>query len=101
MGKRKTSSRGPQKKIKQVLPSTFTCLFCNHDDSVVCALDKKAGIGSLSCKICGQSFQAKVNALSAAVDIYSEWVDACEAVASKPEGSEEAKRDISDNEDDY
>jgi len=44
-------------------------------------LDKKAGIGDLFCKICGQKFQAPINYLSAPVDVYSEWIDACEAVA--------------------
>ena len=31
--------------------------------------------------MCGQRFQTPVNHLSAAVDVYSDWVDACEAVA--------------------
>jgi len=66
-------------------------------------LDKKAGVGNLDCKICGQNFQCGINCeylsfcrmrddcvvggqegadkqtwtdLSAAVDVYSEWVDA-------------------------
>lgn len=83
MGKRKKSSRGPVKRLKQVLPTTFTCLFCNHDESVACTLDKKSGLGELVCKVCGQQFQAPINALSAPVDLYSEWVDACEAVATQ------------------
>lgn len=99
MGKRKTSSRGPAKKLKQVLPTTFTCLFCNHDNSVVCMMDKKLGVGNLSCKVCGQSFQSPINGLSAPVDVYSDWVDACESVASKPgAASTEARKDASDSE---
>ena len=62
-------------------------------------LDKKAGVGQLDCRICGQKFQCAVNCmlrseplatspegspadarfstdLSAAVDVYGEWVDA-------------------------
>jgi transcription elongation factor Elf1 len=56
----------------------------------------------LSCKVCGQRFQTGINCgwtfdqlgveeyrltsdpftdLSAAVDVYSDWVDACDAVA--------------------
>lgn len=98
MGKRKKSSRGPTKRIKQVLPTTFTCLFCNHDDSVVCSIDKKLGVGNLNCKVCGQHFQTTVNALSAPVDVYSDWVDACEAVAANPgAASAEAQQDLSDN----
>ncbi|RMJ23195.1 Transcription elongation factor [Aspergillus sp. HF37] len=82
MGKRKKSSRQPQQpKKKEPLPSTFACLFCNHENSVVIKLDKKLGLGNLSCKVCGQRYQTGINYLSAAVDVYSDWVDACDAVA--------------------
>ncbi|KAL2219727.1 transcription elongation factor [Thermoascus aurantiacus ATCC 26904] len=82
MGKRKKSSRKPQgPKKKEPLPTTFSCLFCNHENSVVVKLDKKLGLGNLSCKVCGQRFQTGINYLSAAVDVYSDWVDACDAVA--------------------
>lgn len=94
MGKRKKSSRKPMgpKKVDP-LPTTFTCLFCNHESSVTVKLDKKAGIGSLECKVCGQRFQCGINYLSAAVDVYGEWVDAADAVAQE-EGS--ASRPIYD-----
>ena len=61
-------------------------------------MDKKAGVGELSCKVCGQQFQTGINCemywhnlvllslitrkdLSAAVDVYSDWIDACDIVA--------------------
>jgi transcription elongation factor Elf1 len=82
MGKRKKSSRKPQgPKKKEPLPTSFACLFCNHENSVVVKLDKKLGLGNLACKVCGQRFQTGINYLSAAVDVYSDWVDACDAVA--------------------
>jgi len=84
MGKRKKSSRKPQGPRKnEPLPTVFTCLFCNHEKSVMVKLDKKAGVGTLDCKVCGQKFQCGINYLSAAVDVYSEWVDAADAVAHK------------------
>jgi hypothetical protein len=43
------------------LPTVFTCLFCNHENSVTVKIDKKAGIGSLECKVCGQRFSCTVN----------------------------------------
>ena len=67
-------------------------------------LDKKGGIGELSCKVCGQQFQSGINCklvlwdhgdvarsskphnltdLSAAVDVYADWVDACDQVAKE------------------
>jgi hypothetical protein len=83
MGKRKKSSRkpmGPKKVCRRCsgwyscytnhpvvamqsdpLPSTFTCLFCNHEKSVTVKLDRKAGVGQLDCRICGQKFQCAVN----------------------------------------
>lgn len=80
MGKRKSSAKAP-KKLKQRLDTQFTCLFCNHEKSINCTIDKKANIGTLNCKICGQSFQTSINSLSEPIDIYSNWIDACEAVA--------------------
>ncbi|KAK1770576.1 transcription elongation factor Elf1 like-domain-containing protein [Phialemonium atrogriseum] len=86
MGKRKKSTRKPQgPKKNDPLPTVFTCLFCNHEKSVAVKLDKKAGVGTLNCKVCGQKFQCGINYLSAAVDVYSEWVDAADAVAQSPE----------------
>ncbi|KAL9133802.1 MAG: hypothetical protein Q9175_005021 [Cornicularia normoerica] len=84
MGKRKKSSRKPQgPKKKEPLPTNFPCLFCNHEKSVSVKLDKKAGIGELSCKVCGQQFQTGISYLSAAVDVYSDWIDACDTVAKE------------------
>lgn len=82
MGKRKKSTRKPQKRLVLKLDTKFNCLFCNHDKSVTCTLDKKNSIGSLQCKICGQSFQTRINGLSQPVDVYSDWFDAVEEVNS-------------------
>ncbi|KAI3400179.1 hypothetical protein diail_4064 [Diaporthe ilicicola] len=95
MGKRKKSSRQPQGKKRVALrgfqgdplPTVFTCLFCNHENSVTVKIDKKAGVGSLECKVCAQRFQCTVNYLSAAVDVYGEWVDAAEEVAKDGSGA--------------
>jgi len=88
MGKRAKKAKKPGPKKAEPLATTFACLFCNHEKSVTVKLDRKAGVGQLSCKVCGQSFQCSVNYLSAAVDVYSEWVDACDSVAK--ENTEEA-----------
>jgi len=52
-------------------------------------LDKKLGTGELSCKVCGQHFQTGINYLSAAVDVYSDWIDACDAVAKDAVGRDQ------------
>ncbi|KAH8821709.1 hypothetical protein F5884DRAFT_768782 [Xylogone sp. PMI_703] len=112
MGKRKKSSRKPQgPKKNEPLTTVFPCLFCNHEKSVTVKLDKKAGVGNLSCKVCGQKFQCAVNYLSAAVDVYADWVDACDAVAKEANGNGDllpgsrmsgagARRDRDDDDDD-
>lgn len=103
MGKRKSSAK-PQKKIKQVLETQFSCLFCNHEKSVICTLDRKNGLGELHCKICGQSFQTAINSLSQPVDIYSDWIDACEDLAEEAEvedGGEAGEEDDEFSDDEY
>ncbi|EXJ86456.1 hypothetical protein A1O3_03407 [Capronia epimyces CBS 606.96] len=83
-GKRKKSSRKPQgPRKREPLATTFTCLFCNHEKAIQVKLDKKAGVGNLHCKVCGQHFQTGINYLSAHVDVYSDWIDACENVAQE------------------
>lgn len=64
------------------------------------AIEKKSGVGNLVCKVCGQTFQCNVNCkwvlallmsamltartdLSAPVDVYADWIDACDAVAKE------------------
>jgi len=46
-------------------------------------LDKKSNTGDLACKVCGQTYQTGINYLSQAVDVYSDWIDACDAVAKE------------------
>jgi transcription elongation factor Elf1 len=94
------------------LATTFQCLFCNHENSVSVKIDKKASTGDLSCKVCGQAFQTHTNCtlyqykiqrgpahtslvdLSAPIDVYSDWVDACDSVAkAAAENTSQPRRD--------
>ncbi|CAL1704443.1 unnamed protein product [Somion occarium] len=80
MGKRKKSTRKPTgPKRREPLDTSFTCLFCHHDNSVTVRMDRKEGIAQLFCKVCDQRFQSKVNHLTEPIDIYSEWIDAADA----------------------
>lgn len=81
---------------REPLATTFTCLFCNHEKAIQVKLDKKAGVGNLHCKVCGQRFQTGINYLSAAVDVYSDWIDACENVAQEAAAEEAADKHFSD-----
>ncbi|KAK3066262.1 hypothetical protein LTS18_001865 [Coniosporium uncinatum] len=86
MGKRKKASKPQGPKKRDTLPTNFQCLFCNHENSVSVKLEKKVGVGHLSCKVCGQTFQTGINYLSAAVDVYADWIDACDSVAKEAAG---------------
>ncbi|KAK4989287.1 hypothetical protein LTR66_007103 [Elasticomyces elasticus] len=83
MGKRKKSSKPQGPKKREPLAQQFQCLFCNHEKAVSVKIEKKQGVGHLSCKVCGQTFQTGTNYLSHAVDVYSDWIDACDAVAKE------------------
>ncbi|KAK9843947.1 hypothetical protein WJX81_000188 [Elliptochloris bilobata] len=78
MGKRK-SSKPPPKTQRPKLDIAFNCPFCNSNKSVTATLDYDAGVGSVVCNTCNERFSAKIHKLSEAVDVYSEWIDACEA----------------------
>lgn len=52
---------------------------------MICTLDKKNLLGELHCKICGQTFQTAIHGLSQPVDVYSDWIDACEDLAEEAE----------------
>jgi len=93
MGKRKKSSRkpGPSRR-KEPLETSFTCLFCHHDKSVTVKIVRKEGYALLSCKVCGQSYQSKINHLTEPVDVFSEWLDAADEAARDVGGSGDAMR---------
>ncbi|KAI5209032.1 hypothetical protein E4T39_00996 [Aureobasidium subglaciale] len=94
MGKRKSASKPEGKKKRETLATTFQCLFCNHENSVSVKIDKKASTGELTCKVCGQTFQTVTNYLSAPIDVYSDWVDACDAVAKQAaQSTSQSRRD--------
>lgn len=65
-------------------------------------MDKKNLLGELHCKICGQSFQTAIHSLSQPVDIYSDWIDACEDLAEEADkqggAPEDEKEMYSDDE---
>ncbi|KAF9083564.1 hypothetical protein BGX29_003207 [Mortierella sp. GBA35] len=92
MGKRK-SSRKPQAKVKKTLDSTFDCVSCFHEKSISCKLDFDQKVGHLQCRMCGVSFTCAINYLSHAVDVYHDWIDACEAVNTSAKAAKVASQD--------
>ncbi|CAG2101809.1 unnamed protein product [Medioppia subpectinata] len=80
MAKRK-SKRKPvtTRKAIQPLDTLFNCPFCNHEKSCEVKMDRTRNSGRISCRICLEDFQSTINYLSEPIDVYSEWIDACES----------------------
>eukprot|EP00934_Nitzschia_sp_Nitz4_P002417 Nitzschia sp. Nitz4//scaffold37_size175936//56302//56865//NITZ4_002038-RA/size175936-processed-gene-0.182-mRNA-1//1//CDS//3329549764//2412//frame0 len=80
MGRR--AKKAPvQTKKRPTLSKRFKCPFCANEDTVECKMDFRAGIGSLACRLCAASYQMPIHHLHEPVDVFSEWLDDCEAAA--------------------
>ena len=88
MGKRK-SSKPPPKKVAPKVDTTFTCPFCNHDKSVFARLDHVSEKGLVECATCGQKYTCNITHLSEPIDVYSDWIDACEKINARDEDDDD------------
>jgi transcription elongation factor Elf1 len=94
-----------QTKKRPTLAKRFKCPFCANENVVECKMDFKLRIGSLNCRLCGASYQMPIHHLHEPVDVFSEWLDDCEAAAlGKPTGQAAAQEsrpeyDVSDEDD--
>ncbi|EKX49297.1 hypothetical protein GUITHDRAFT_151502 [Guillardia theta CCMP2712] len=77
MGKRK-SAKKVQKKERPKVMSKFDCPFCNHEGCIRIAIIKKAKLATVKCTTCGQDWATTVTALTEPIDVFCEWIDACE-----------------------
>ena len=79
MGRRRAKRKAPpKKKTVGTLETQFTCPFCNHEMSCDVKMDKTRNVGHISCRICLEDFQTQINYLSEPIDVYGDWIDACE-----------------------
>ena len=86
----------------------FKCPFCANDEVVECKMDLKSGTGSLECRLCGASYQMPIHHLHEPIDVFSEWLDDCEAAqqgrapedAQPPEDHEDDDLPGDDHDDD-
>ncbi|KAG5278546.1 hypothetical protein AALO_G00100140 [Alosa alosa] len=80
MGRRKSKRKPPpKKKLTGDLDTQFTCPFCNHEKACDVKMERSRNTGIISCSVCLEEFQTPITYLSEAVDVYSDWIDACEA----------------------
>ncbi|CAH8639499.1 unnamed protein product [Schistosoma bovis] len=84
MGRRRSSNKPPPKR-KAIVPldKVFNCPFCNHGRSCEVIFftffrQRDNNIGYIKCTICLEDFQTKINYLSQEIDVYNDWIDACE-----------------------
>lgn len=84
MGKRKRATKPPPKKKAPKLDTIFDCPYCGHEKTVDCVIDKSTSIGKVKCRICGVSHESVINKLEEAIDVYANWIDACEAANKDP-----------------
>ncbi|RCV20583.1 hypothetical protein SETIT_4G068300v2 [Setaria italica] len=78
MGKRKSrkTKAPPPKKAK--LEKAFDCPFCNSRASVECTINLKDRIATARCEVCKDVYFTSAHALTEPIDVYSDWIDACE-----------------------
>ncbi|OEL21090.1 hypothetical protein BAE44_0017892 [Dichanthelium oligosanthes] len=100
--KRKSRKAGPPPKKAKKLETAFDCPFCNHRGSVECSIDLKLRIAEASCAVCKEAYTTQADALTEPVDVYSEWIDACERVnegvdVRRSRGEEEDADDADDD----
>ncbi|KAM0688172.1 hypothetical protein COBT_000578 [Conglomerata obtusa] len=70
---RRTSIRRTRKIMP--LPTRFSCPECNHENVVVCKINKIEKRAVAHCSVCEASHSCKANHLSAPIDIYTDWID--------------------------
>ena len=81
---KKKSKRKPMasKKPIQPLDTQFNCPFCNHEKSCEVKIDRQRNAGRISCRICLEDYSTTITYLSEPIDVYTEWIDACETANS-------------------
>mmetsp|Transcript_6424 Transcript_6424/g.9271 ORF Transcript_6424/g.9271 Transcript_6424/m.9271 type:complete len:157 (-) Transcript_6424:121-591(-) len=99
MGRR--AKKAPvQTKKRATLAKQFKCPFCANENVVECKMDFRNSVGSVECRVCGASYQMPIHHLNEAIDVFSEWLDACEAAETgKVPGSEAAPPPQEDEDD--
>ncbi|KAJ6226962.1 transcription elongation factor 1 [Anaeramoeba flamelloides] len=89
MGRRKSKKAKPKRVVKRPLETVFNCPFCNHHESVTVKLKRIDAIATLLCVVCKREFRSQITNLSAAIDVYYEWLDFCEKETNKTDGEDQ------------
>lgn len=84
MGKRKRATKPPPKAKAAKLDVIFDCPFCGHEKTVDCTIERDISVGKVECRVCGVKHSSTINKLEEAVDVYANWIDACEEANADP-----------------
>jgi len=90
MGKRKSRVK-IMKPAPPKVSTVFDCPFCSHNGTVEVRISKPKRLGTLSCRVCHlewqngitSNFHSLIAGLTKPVDIYCEWLDACNDANTK------------------
>lgn len=63
-------------KKKETVPKIFKCPYCAHEGSCEVKMDRATETGTVTCRVCGETFQDRISALSDPVDVMCAWLDA-------------------------
>lgn len=81
MAKKKSAAKAPSRKDRPKLDTVFPCPICGGNATVTCSFDRDKGIGTVECSECSNKYQVdKISLLDEPIDIYAQWIDACEEV---------------------
>ena len=67
---------------------------------LMAAQDFKNSVGSLACRLCGAAYSMPIHSLHEPIDVFSEWLDDCEAAANPHDAAAAAPARYDDEEDD-
>ncbi|KAM3195271.1 hypothetical protein ACQJBY_071400 [Aegilops geniculata] len=73
-----SSKMASRKKPAPKLDTTFCCPFCNHPGGVSCTIDLKLLVATAVCYVCQEFYHTTAHYLTEPVDVYHDWIDACE-----------------------
>mmetsp|Transcript_23236 Transcript_23236/g.30094 ORF Transcript_23236/g.30094 Transcript_23236/m.30094 type:complete len:111 (-) Transcript_23236:1300-1632(-) len=94
--RKKSTTKKAVKRKKPTLSTQFKCPFCSHEGSVEARLDYDSEVGSLECRVCNATYSCSINYLSEPIDIFSEWIDQCEAEAEQAQNEQPADDEYDD-----
>ncbi|KAI0986098.1 hypothetical protein GJ496_003519 [Pomphorhynchus laevis] len=81
MAKKRTRRKAPAKrKLLTPLDTVFTCPFCQYEKACEVTINRRRRTAEIICKICNEEYRTNSTELSAPIDIYNDWIDACEEV---------------------